>query len=75
VKIIRIIRTPLGHALLIGVGGSGRKSLAHLSCFISKYDIVQIDTKNWVEELQKLLKMVGLESRPIVFLFSDNQTL
>jgi len=72
-RIVRIITTPLGHALLVGVGGSGRKSLTTLSTFIAQYDLQQVDAKNWVEELQKLLKIVGLEQKPVVFLFSDTQ--
>ncbi len=61
IRIVRIITTPLGHALLVGVGGSGRKSLTTLSTFIATYELMQVDAKNWVEELQKLLKVVGLE--------------
>lgn len=35
IRIVRIITTTFGHALLVGVGGSGRKSLATLSCFVA----------------------------------------
>lgn len=45
IRIVRIITTTFGHALLVGVGGSGRKSLATLSCFVAQYDLVQVDAK------------------------------
>lgn len=76
IKIVRVITTTFGHALLVGVGGSGRKSLAQLSSFIaymSEYS--EVNSKNWVEEVQGIMRVAGIEQRQTVFLFSDTQIL
>lgn len=73
IRIVRIISHPFGHGLLVGVGGSGRKSLTALSCFICSYDLFIPDQKNWLEELQKLMKQTGVAQKPTVFLVSDTQ--
>lgn len=38
-RIERVIRQPLGNALCLGVGGSGRQSLARLATYIANYKI------------------------------------
>jgi len=78
-RICRIIRNPMGNALLLGVGGSGRQSLTKLAAFISDYKCFSIEIakgygKNeWREDLKKCLKIAGVDNEPIVFLFTDTQ--
>lgn len=82
VKISRIISTEFGHALLIGVGGSGRKSLTQLSVFINLMDIYTIeisksyDITTWKENMREELFMnCGVSATPYVFLLSDTQII
>lgn len=84
VKIHRVITTQYGNALLVGVGGSGRKSLTELANFIASYDIVTLEMakgyefKSWRDDMrEKLFLACGCEKdlKPLVFLFSDTQIL
>lgn len=78
-RICRILRQPRGNALLIGVGGSGKQSLAKLSSFIMKCEPYQIElVKNYNQEafrgdLQKITKLAGAEQQPLSFIFTDVQ--
>lgn len=78
-RISRIISNPSGHALLVGVGGSGKQSLSRLAGFICGFATVTIvisgsyGINNFKEDLQKMYKRAGMKGEGIMFLFTDSQ--
>ncbi|KAL3319655.1 Dynein heavy chain 6, axonemal [Cichlidogyrus casuarinus] len=78
-RIARIIRQDRGNALLVGVGGTGKQSMTRLAAHINGCSCMQIelcrgyDYNSFHEDLRKLYHLAGVQNKPTVFLFTDNQ--
>ena len=78
-RIARIVSNTSGHALLVGVGGSGKQSLSKLAasvCGLSAVSIVisgSYGVTNLKEDLQVMYRRAGLKDEGIMFLLTDSQ--
>lgn len=78
-RINRILQLSRGNALLVGVGGSGKQSLARLSAFISSLEPFQVQLRSMYgvadlrADLAALYVKAGLKNVGIMFLMTDSQ--
>ena len=73
-RLHRLLRLPRGHALLVGVGGSGKQSLTRLAAFTAQCLLFQITItrtygiQEFREDIKTMYRM--LKEKSIVFLFT-----
>ena len=78
-RINRILESPRGNALLVGVGGSGKQSLTRLAASVSSLDVFQITLRKGYSmadmrvDLAQLYIKAGVKNVGTVFLLTDAQ--
>ncbi len=78
-RLHRIIRRPRGHALLVGVGGNGKKSLTRLVTYAAGCSLFEIKLHRhygepeFREDLKSLFRSISSKkARSVIFLLTDS---
>ena len=80
-RITRIVSNPGGHALLVGVGGSGKRSLTKLAAHMCGYNLQMVkitasySLNDFKNDLQNMFRRAGVKDEGILFLFLDGQIM
>lgn len=80
-RIARIIDHPVGNALLVGVGGSGKQSLSKLTAFILSYEVARIlvstnyNMNDLKTDIQTMYTKTGCQGQATLFILTDSQII
>jgi dynein heavy chain len=80
-RIVRIVKQTGGHALLVGVGGSGKQSLSKLAAHVCGYALMSISVNptytmnDFRADVQAMYSKAGLKMEGVLFLLTDTQII
>ncbi|KAG7199558.1 hypothetical protein KM043_014169 [Ampulex compressa] len=78
IRVHRALRLHRGNVLVVGIGGSGKKSVIKLASFAANCQIFEIvlsrgySEATFREDMKNLYNLVGVENKRIVFLFTSS---
>ncbi|XP_056647538.1 dynein axonemal heavy chain 10 [Diorhabda sublineata] len=78
-RIHRGLRLERGHMMLVGVGGSGKRSFTNLAAFTAGCEMFEITLCRgyneilFKEDLKKLYSQLGIDNKPTCFFFTAGQ--
>ncbi|XP_036671579.3 dynein axonemal heavy chain 3 isoform X3 [Drosophila suzukii] len=78
-RVSRVLQMPRGNILMVGMGGSGRRSSARLAAYIADCRLMTVQVSksytitDWRDDLKKILMAASFNLNHTVFLFSDAQ--
>lgn len=78
VRIERILRLPLGHAVLMGAPGTGKKTLARFAAWMSCIQVHQVRShssytaQDFAKDLRGVLRRAGVDGCRIMMIFDES---
>lgn len=78
-RIHRVLRLERGHMMLVGVGGSGKRSLSYLAAFTAQCEVFEITLCRgyneimFKDDLKKLYFQLGIDRKRTAFFFTGSQ--
>ncbi|XP_030372078.1 dynein heavy chain 3, axonemal [Scaptodrosophila lebanonensis] len=78
-RVSRVLQMPRGNILMVGMGGSGRRSSCRLAAYIADCRLMTVQVSksytiaDWRDDLKKILMASSFNLNHTVFLFSDAQ--
>ncbi|XP_055373574.1 dynein axonemal heavy chain 3 [Condylostylus longicornis] len=78
-RVTRVLTMKRGNILMVGVGGSGRRSSVKLAANICDAKLLTVNitksytTNDWRDDIKNTLMHAGFNLKPTIFMFSDTQ--
>jgi dynein heavy chain len=78
-KLNRILSREYGHALQIGLGGDGRRTLTRLATWMQGYDLQEMEIQkdiplqDWQDFLREVFRRSGIKNNKCTILVTDSQ--
>lgn len=76
-RVHRALRMDRGNVLVVGTGGSGKKSVIKLASFAAGYRLFEItrsrgyNEASFREDMKNLYNMIGVENKRVAFMFTS----
>lgn len=80
-RLERILSQPLGHAVLMGAPGTGKKTLARFAAWMLSTEVHQVHSHcaysalDFAHDLRQILRRAGVDNRQIMMIFDESNAM